>query len=99
LIAGKLWGIQGVACVYAFSQLCMTPLYIHFINKRYLKQGRTSLFLFKNILIPIIFLGFISYTLSYIPVFDNRILDLFRIVIILVITMLPLVVYLYKLKK
>ena len=99
LFAGKLWGILGVAYVYAFSQLCMTPIYIHFINKRYLKQGGTLMFLFKNILIPIIILGFISYILSYIPVFNNRLLDLLRIVIILVITLLPLVVYLYKLKK
>lgn len=96
LIICNYMGSKGVALVYAVSQMIMTPIYIYFINKRFLKQGSFIVFFLKNVLIPILLIGFLNYFLSLIPLFQHRILDLIRIALIAIITLTPLYIYIKK---
>lgn len=99
LVAGKHWGPKGVAYVYAISQMLITPIYIYCINKRFLGQLSSMSLLLKSVLLPGLVIGLLSFALSLIPIFNNRLLDLLRFLLIGSITLAPAIINIWKLNK
>ena len=99
LLAGYYCGPNGVACVYAVAQCLITPVYVCFVNKKYLKGVSFVYLVLIDILIPLLAIGGLCYLLSLFPVFNNRIVDLIRVAIIGVVTLLPCIMYIWILKR
>lgn len=59
------WGVYGVAVVFAAVQIISTIVYLYFINKKFLHIKPFAVFCIKDLLLPLILAGCITFVSHY----------------------------------